>query len=38
MNRQIAYALPADRIFLWPDCLRIAIAPLVWKPNYAADL
>ena len=38
MNRQIAYALPTDRISPWSDPFRTAIAPLVRKPNHAADL
>ena len=38
MNRQIAYALPTHRISPWSHCFRTAIAPLVWKPNHAADL
>jgi hypothetical protein len=38
MNRLIAFALPTDRIFLWPDRFRTATAPLIRKTNHAADL
>jgi len=38
MNRLIAFELSTDRIFLWPDCFRIAIAPHLQKTNHAANL
>jgi hypothetical protein len=38
MNQQLAFALPIERVFLWSEHFRIAIAPHIQKTNHAADL
>ena len=38
MNRRTTCALSTDRIFLWSEHFRIAIAPHLQKTNHAADL